>query len=309
MVGRLVRRLPWAAPTPVDLPECYRDYKDPCVVWHDGRWQLFATGGSRGPRYDVVQAAADSLFGPWRWLGSVALNGANGPSVCAPGVISDGDLLHLFIQQAFNMLGSSIMHFVSRDGGRNFFRRPDALPAEPGTSQAGLYDAHPVRIDDGRYLVYSSTSVVGQSELHWARDTGGHWAGPWQRLGALMRETDLPWHNQPEDPDYEWGLEGGQLLGLPDGRVLLNAVGFASGLPRGQRQRVFFALADGVAGPYRQLGPILPPGQLQVTGENGHASAAVHEDILHLVYQHRATVGRRWRLSATHLPLDALNDL
>lgn len=35
-----------------------------------------------------------------------------------------------------------------------------------------------------------------------------------------------------EHPDYEWGIEGAQLVELPDGRVLLNATCF---LPEGRR--------------------------------------------------------------------------
>ncbi|HYF29239.1 MAG TPA: hypothetical protein VEA36_02650, partial [Candidatus Paceibacterota bacterium] len=57
----------------------------------------------------------------------------------------------------------------------------------------------------------------------------------------------------------------------------------------GTRQRVFFAVADQVEGPYTSLGPVLlPPGEGWESGENGHASAWVKDDELYLFYQARS---------------------
>ncbi len=303
---KLGDRLRWSPPTRVGLPATYLAYKDPCVLHHAGRWHLFATAALSDKRFDVVQATSEAPGGPWRWHGPVKLHGATGSSVCAPGVASEHGVMHLFIQQAFNELGSSIMHLVSRDDGRNFRRQQDAIAALPGTDEAGLYDAHPVSIGGAPYIIYSAAAVVGQSDLRLARDTSGTWAGPWERLGALVRQSDLPWHNQPDDSDYEWGLEGGQLLQLPDERLLLNAVGFLSGQPRGQRQRVFVGLAERPLGPYDLLGPALPPEAFRETGENGHAVAVVQDGALFLIYQSRVGAGARWRLSTTSTPLASL---
>ncbi len=50
----------------------------------------------------------------------------------------------------------------------------------------------------------------------------------------------FPHHNPRDHEDYEWGIEGAQLVELPDGRVLLNATCFLPTGQRGSRQRVFF---------------------------------------------------------------------
>ncbi|MBZ9929912.1 hypothetical protein LB570_07355, partial [Mesorhizobium sp. BR1-1-5] len=84
-----------------------------------------------------------------------------------------------------------------------------------------------------------------------------------------------------------------QLVELPDGRVLLNATCFLPNGLRGNRQRVFFAIADEVAGPYVSIGPVLEPGQ---PGENGHSTVMIEGSQLSLFYQSRvAATDHRWR--------------
>lgn len=102
-----------------------------------------------------------------------------------------------------------------------------------------------------------------------------------------------PHHNHRDDPDYEWGIEGGQLVELPDGRVLLNATCFLPTGERGTRQRVFFAIADNVEGPYHSVGPILTPVE---RGENGHSTVIIQDNELVLFYQSRIeATSHRWR--------------
>ncbi len=300
--------LPWAEPVRVSLPSSYAEYKDPCIAWYDREWHLFATGILPNNRfhYQVVHGRRTQLGTHWSAVRPVALARATGPSVCAPGVVSDGELVHLFIQQAYNVLGSSIMHFVSADGGLTFERRPDALQARADTGEAGLYDAHPATVAGSPYLAYSATSVVGQSDIHLARAAGDDWNGPWERLGLLIGHADVPWHNQPGDADYEWGLEGAQLLELPDGRVLLTAVGFLAGHPRGHRQRVFLSLAEKPTGPYRFLGHLPRPASFGENGENGHATSVVTDGMLFIMFQARQDAEADWQLYATQVPLAAL---
>ena len=78
---------------------------------------------------------------------------------------------------------------------------------------------------------------------------------------------------------------------MPNGKVLLNAVCFLPDEIRGKRQRVFFAIADSVTGPYKTLGPVI--NTLERTwesGENGHAAGVVFESKLHLIYQARKAI-------------------
>jgi hypothetical protein len=127
------------------------------------------------------------------------------------------------------------------------------------------------------------------------------WFGPWERAGKILDHSDVPHHNPREHPDYEWGIEGAQLVELPDGRVLLNATCFLPIGPRGSRQRVFFAIADNVKGPYQTLGPVLDPSG---PGENGHSTVMIKDNQLTLFYQSRvSTTNHRWRFGIARCSL------
>jgi hypothetical protein len=157
------------------------------------------------------------------------------------------------------------------------------------------------------HLVYAAFTTVGQPDVHLAVSESRGWDGPWHRFGPIMRHEDVACHNQRGSAGYEWGLEGAQLVELPDGRVLLNAVCFTPGGPVGARQRVFFALADDPLGPYDVLGPVLTPIGGEESGENGHATAVVVGDSLALFFQERDREGDgRWRYGLATLPIDQL---
>ena len=185
-----------------------------------------------------------------------------------------------------------------------------SLPSEiaiPGTGEDGIYDPHPALIAGQRYIVYSGMppfSRVPQPDVYLARSRSGTWFGPWERLGKILDHADIPHHNAKDHPDYEWGLEGPQLVELPDGRVMLNATCFLPEGTRGTRQRVFFAIADRVEGPYRSLGPVLIPPEL---GENGHSTVMLDGDELMLFYQSRVeSTGHRWRYGILRARIDSL---
>ena len=131
-------------------------------------------------------------------------------------------------------------------------------------------------------------------DIYLAKSESGTWEGPWVRMGRILEHADIAeHHNQRDHDEYEWGIEGAQLVELPDGQVLLNATSFLPGGKRGSRQRVFFALADSVAGPYRTCGPVLEP---PCFGENGHSTALVDGDQLILMFQARLeTTNHCWR--------------
>jgi hypothetical protein len=278
----------------------YAGLKDPCPVRVGGRWHLFGTAVHEGYRYEILHATARTPAGPWRLHPPSALDRVTGACVAAPGVIADGEVLHMFLQTDYNVLGGRVEHLVSTDGGASFTWRDTALTSLPGTAEAGVYDPHPCQVAGERYLVYSGFSVVGRPDIYLARGTGGGWDGPWERLGRILDHDQVPEHNQHDDPRYEWGLEGGQLVELPDGRVLLNAVCFLAAAEAGNRQRVFFALAPHARGPYEVVGCVLAPDE--GPGEIGHATVVIHDGELTLFFQERAGDGR-WGYGLATAPL------
>jgi len=295
---------------PLLHPVTFQDTKDPCPV-HDGRrWHVFGSGGSSTTEvWEILHAVADELDGPWTELEPSVLRGVDGDHVAAPGIVHEGGLLHMFVQTDHAALGGTIEHLVSRDDGRSFVRTGTALTSVAGSGEACIYDPHPAEVHGVKYLVYSAAEVVGAPDIHLARSTSGSWRGPWERLGSILRHEDVPHHHNTRGAhDYEWGLEGAQLVPLPDGRVLLNAVCFLPGGEPGTRQRVFFAIADQVAGPYVSLGPVLAPAHdAWGSGENGHACALVRDDQLVVLYQARgADPGGRWRYGVAEFALEDL---
>jgi hypothetical protein len=282
-------------------PHDYVALKDPCPVRLGHWWHLFGTGAHPGYRYDILHATAPHPAGPWRLRPPSALPDVAGTCVAAPGVVAEGRRLHMFLQTEYNAFGGVVQHLVSDDGGAAFARHDTAMTSVRGTGEEGIYDPHPCEIAGDRFLVYSGFSVVGRPDLYLARSVGGGWDGPWQRLGRILRHEDVPGHNQHDDPAYEWGLEGGQLVELPDGRVLLNAVCFRAGAAPGDRQRVFFATASAPTGPYTVGEPVLDP--VDGTGELGHATVVLHDGALLLFFQERVHDGG-WQYGLASAPLE-----
>ena len=279
-------------------PRRYPDVKDPCAVFDGARWHLFGTGCGLVGGGEIFHCTAPSLGGPWREEDPPTLYGADTiRHRCAPGVVAEGDRLHLFLQQEFNVLGGHIEHLVSDDGGATFVRTRTALRADARIGEAGVYDPDVAEIDGRRYLTYAAMSVVGQPDLYLAETQSGSWNGPWERLGCMLDHERVPCHNQVGTEDYEWGLEGPQLMEIPGGGVLLTAVCFVSDRPVGHRQRLLVAVAEEAAGPYVVLGPAVEPGGPGGTGENGHGTAVLGRDgLVHFVYQERAGDGMPWRI-------------
>ncbi len=200
------------------------------------------------------------------------------------------------------------------------------MPSLPGTDEAGLFDAHPAIIDGQPLLTYAAMSAdltglrwdwdtyaatVRGPDVFLAESTSGTWNGPWQRRGCILRQEQVPFHVQPGGADYEWGLEGPQLLSLPGGWVLLTAVAFVRGR-RGTRQRVFLAVSRSPLGPYSILGMTLEPrGDGWESGEVGHATSVTDGDRLWITYQARAASPgpadegeARWRFGVAWWPLE-----
>lgn len=281
----------------------YPDVKDPSVVFDGEQWHVFATGCGLPSGLEVAHATAPALDGPWTEQQPAVLRGVGMiTQPAAPGVVAEGRVLHLFLQHDFAALDGAIEHLVSGDGGRSFEWVDTTLTSLPGTPEAGVYDPDPALVGGVPHLTYSAMTVVGQPDIHLARSTSGSWSGPWQRLGCILRHEEVEGHNQLGCDDYEWGLEGPQLVELPDGRVLLTAVCFLAAHRRGERQRLLLAVAERPEGPFEVLGPLVGPLD---GGENGHGAAVVDAGTLRLVYQERAGEGRPWRILHATAPLQA----
>jgi hypothetical protein len=280
---------------PVLQPDGFDDVKDPCPVFDGALWHLFGSAGTvTTETWKIFHATAPSLDGPWLQQPPIDL-GLAGSGVAAPGVVFENGTFHMFIQTEFMRPGGTCEHLVSPDG---FAWRHEgtALTSIPGTAEDGIYDPHPALIGGERYLVYAGMarfSSVPQPDVYLARSRSGSWSGPWDRLGKILDHDEVPHHNPRSHADYEWGIEGPQLVELPDGRILMNATCFLPEGRRGTRQRVFFAIADSVTGPYRTIGPVLSPAG---EGENGHSTVLVMGDEITLFYQSRvAGTNHRWR--------------
>ncbi|HVE98887.1 MAG TPA: hypothetical protein VNA12_06885 [Mycobacteriales bacterium] len=283
----------------------YPDVKDPALVRYDGGWHLYGTGcnarGEGGP-LEILHATAPRLRGPWRQLAEVQLDRDLGCEAAAPGVIVVDGVVHMFVQTLWSRLGGSVEHFTSTDG-EHFTWRDTALRSLGRRSrEAGIYDPDPCLIDGAPYLVYSGMNTVGRPDVFLARSESGTFDGPWARRGCILRHAEIDCHNQHDDPEYEWGLEGGQLVRLPDGTVLLNAVCFLRGAETGTRQRVFFAVADRVGGPYDVLGTAIEPAGGAHRGENGHGAVVVDRGRLHLLFQERTAEDWHWRYRIASAP-------
>ena len=283
----------------------YLEVKDPCVVRVEACWHLYGTGVTGPHRFEVLHASSDSPGGPWALHSPIRMPAAlQGSCLGAPGVIAQGHGVHMFLQTDYNVFGGRVEHLMSRDGGATFAHSDTALRSERHGAEAGIYDAHPAEIGGRRYLSYSAFSVVGEPDIHLARSLSDSWDGPWERLGPILRHEDVPFHNARGAPGYEWGLEGAQLLELPGGNVLLNAVCFLDEGPSGSRQRVFTAHASMPEGPYTTAGPIFDAAE----GEHGHASALLEGGDIVFFLQRRAGAGQPWRYATMRVAHEALRD-
>lgn len=296
---------------------------------YDGRiWHLYGSAGSViTETWAILHATAPGPCGPWIEQAPATLVDVHSDRVAAPGVVHDGSRFHMFVQTDFLAVGGTIEHLTSENG--ELFRRVDtAVESRPDTDEAGLFDAHPALVAGRPWLVYAAmatdlqglrwewdryAATVRGPDVHAAVSISGTWDGPWERCGRVLAQEEVPVHVRPGAPDYEWGLEGPQLLSLDDGRVLLTGVCFVDGR-RGTRQRAFLAVASSPLGPYGISGLALEPqGDGWESGEVGHATTVLVQDVLWLFYQARSRVPgpvdqaeARWRFGAARWLADRL---
>lgn len=126
---------------------------------------------------------------------------------------------HIFVQTDFLALGGTIQHLILIDG--NHFEYSDTVLESIGASSEGAtYDPYPAIFAGVEYLTYSGAPAVVQPDLYLSRSVYNTWGSPWKRLGVILS------HPEVNHPNYERGLEGSQLIELPNHQVWLNAVCF-----------------------------------------------------------------------------------
>lgn len=305
----------------------YKDTKDPCPVFDGKQWHLYGSGGSSGvEKWRILHATAMNPEGPWQESEPVELEGISGPGIAAPGVVYDRGKYHMFIQTDFIGLDGQIEYLVSEEGSHftyvNTVLRPlqhtitpeELKQMQKSHPEAGLYDSHPAIINGEKYMVYSGMSEVHRPDIYLAKSTTNRWEGPWERerpsldKSPIFMHEEIIHHNQKSEENYEWGLEGAQIIQLPNKLILLTAVCFLPEGKPGTRQRVFFAVARKPVGPYQTIGHILTPSEEGwESGENGHAAMVITGNTLRLFYQARPIHGY-WRYGLASIDVKELQN-
>ncbi|HAO64954.1 TPA: hypothetical protein DCQ44_03170 [Candidatus Taylorbacteria bacterium] len=266
----------------------YIDAKDPCPVFDGQKWHVFGSGSSSvGEMSEIIHATALQIEGPWQDEPTVELIGVAGVHVATPGVIYDFSegVFHMFVQTDFMALDSKIEHLISADG-KHFNHASTVLHSIPNTQEEGIYDPHPAMIIGKKYISYSGFAEVGRPDIYLARSTTNYWCGPWERVGVILKHGDALLRDPSAQPDYEFGLKGSQLIALSDKCILLSVVCFLSEGERNSRQRVLFAAAENVEGPFYLLSPLLSLNHREwQSGNNRHASVVLDNDRLYLFYK------------------------
>jgi hypothetical protein len=286
----------------LDVPLKTDDIKDPSLVRDDsGTYHIFGSGGnSANEQWGVAHFAAPTPEGPWKQLPTIYLD-LPGDGVAAPGVIFDRGKFHMFIQTEYSKAGGEIHYFHSGNGSAWTYGNC-VMKSGSGYRHLGIYDPHPAFIDGRCVITYTGFDVIHygkpQGNIYVAQSESNTWWGPWHTIDKLLDHNDVrDHHNGYDHPDYEWGLEGAQMVELPNGRVLLTAVSFLPHGDWGTRQRVFTAVSDSCYGAFRTLGPTIEP---NTPGENGHASLLTQDDDVLLCYQYREREGN-WRYALATL--------
>lgn len=306
----------------------FRDTKDPCPVFDGHVWHIYGSGGAVGgeqqEEWTILHATAPAIEGPWAEQKSVKLKGLKGKHIAAPGVVYDKGIFHMFVQTEFLSTGGTIEYLTSIDG-KNFTRQHTALASIEGSHEAALYDPHPAIIRGKKYFTYSGSNFIGKLEssapegwepsvgmpdIFLAKSITNTWAGPWVRVGKILDHEDVVHHNQRGHLSYEWGLEGSQLIELPNGVIAMNAVCFLPHGKYGTRQRIFFAFADKITGPYHSAGTVLATRpKTWEDGENGHAAAFMRGHEMVLFYQARPKNMQPWRYGIAYFNIRMLEKI
>ncbi len=306
-----VRSIKWTNDPQILKTDKYWDQKDPSPVAIPDKnnnkivYHIYGTkGDDRTRQWEILHAISNSPGGPWTEVSTIDAV-IKGKGVAAPGVIYEDERVHMFLQTEFLSLDGTIEYLTSDDGGYSFYHQGTVIRSKKGTDQAGVYDPQPLIVQTPgktkRYIVYTGMPKVSHGDVFLASSSAG-WHGPYETKKIISHE-EINHHNQHNDLDYEWGLEGGNILLLPNGKFLFVGVSFLPTGERGTRQRVFTAIASKIEGPYKTLGPLIKP---KKPGENGHPGIIIEDKTIRLFYQERE-VGGPWRIKERNIDMNEIN--
>ena len=291
------------------LPDDGFQIKDPSVVrMADGTFLMYATVFTRKEHYRIGRFEAKHPRGPWHELSRIRHDIA-GSEVCAPSMRlrerDDERLWTMYVQTACFQENGRIEKAVSSDGVHFLCALAAVMsvadvPAFPESALAGLYD---VSVSDIRWkgvdyecMVFSGYRRVGCGDLYLSMRVKADAETKWQKPRLLLRQEDVPFHNRPDSPNFEWGLEGAKLIQVSDDFFAVVGVCFLDKGPehRGSRQRVFMAGGSSPMHPFRLM--TLPIEPIPAQGENGHPDTIDMGNSIGLLYQERDGDGKPWYL-------------
>lgn len=294
----------------------YCDIKDPHFFQKQGTPHIIGSSSDYkdGP-LSIPLFKLNMLTDIWDSEGKMKIKGYQpGPRFCAPGVIMQDDILHVFAQSDCFQLGSTIEHFVV-DGNPMLMRyQGTAITSNPNTSQAAVYDSDPFAFTDPNgnnkfgllYTGYRDFANYKPQEGAIFAAAASSLNGPWKKLERpLLTEEDIPGHVGVKN-NGEWCIEGGGITCINDfGQspwFLLHGVMFGKGEPMNV-QRAFLAASKRLEGPYVFITDLPPIGKN--FGETGHGSMALEEETVVFYHQERFERGN-WHYSKTVFNQNAL---
>ncbi|MEZ0261378.1 MAG: hypothetical protein ACAH80_10235 [Alphaproteobacteria bacterium] len=301
--------------------DSYFEIKDPSVVRAaDGTYYMYASlGTSVTQEWVVGRFAAKDPGGPWQELPHAKIAGVTGTEVCAPAMVlgeKDGKPEWQMYVQTTCFRENGVIALATSTDGEHFTgtaKPPMAKEDVPkgAIPLVGLYDVGMSDITQGgktfEAMAFSGYRSVGNGDVYISLREKG--TDEWQTPKLALQQEDVPFHNRPGAPNYEWGLEGAKVVQLADDAYLMIGVAFLdkSNAERGTRQRVFLAAANTPDGPFLPMRtPIEPTAYPEGTGENGHPDTVDLGDKLGIIYQERAGEGKPWHLRYTEMAKDEL---
>jgi hypothetical protein len=305
----------------------YFEIKDPSVVaLPNGTYMMYASvGNSVEQRWLVGRFLSTTPEGPWKELEPVIFKGIDGPQLCAPAVMYeevDGKPLWKMYIQTACFQENGVIALATSDDGHTFYGHTRPLATKDSIVKSpvpviGVYDVGVSEVKNGQEdllcMIYSGYRRIGCGDLYMSTRHKSAPEEAWSPAQMLLQQEDVPFHNRPDYEHFEWGLEGAKLIQLADDHFLLIGVCF---MPRpkeydGTRQRVFFATADSMNGPFTPISmPFTPEySQWQAGGENGHPDTLIVGDHLWVIYQERTGVNQPWYLRCAQFNLNELSQV
>lgn len=239
--------------------------------------------------------------GTYELMPPVTLNGGDLLRPCAPAMMKDElngeERAIMVLHQDCFTAGDAIQAFESFNG-QDFNYIGNLLEGEPGI---GKYDPEISEIDGKKILTYVryDENQPNKTEIHAAElfPEGNSYRAV--EIGPVVRQEDIPIHNQSHEEDFEWGIEAAKMhkVSFPDGteKIVTTFVSFQKAFDqygqrreRETRQRFTFAVSNAIGEKPYWVGYLATP---QGIGENGHGFWNGEE----AVYQERQK-GGEWGL-------------